>query len=227
MAETEEKAYAKVLDFALCVFYKYGKDTERYKEATVTSSRRASPECNAAGRRVRPTAVPPAEGDTEIIKRCLAARSRNARSLRAKVAGAVIFLKHVQLLGVPLTEVSEWQVASWLRHQAVVNKPRGSAAYLSLRWVECSFGVDLRASSELVRSQRTAFGNRSRLAPPVPARCPTEEQVLLWEQLVRDDRSTIFVKAFAGAFCALAHGMLRWSDLQRSMGLTRWRARAP
>ena len=132
---------------------------------------------------------------------------------------SITFFKHLLADGTDLTEVSEWQVAEWVRHQALANKTRGANALQALRWTEFSFGVNLFTRSELVRAQASVHADRCRIAPPVPARCPTEEQILLWEQLVLSRTSCNFTKAYAGAFCALAHGMLRWSDLQRSLGM--------
>ena len=111
-------------------------------------------------------------------------------------------------------------MATWLRQQAEANKTRGATALQALRWVEHSFGITLYTQTELVRSQQCMHTDRCRIAPPVLARCPTEEQILLWEQLVLCDSASNFTKAYAGALCAMAHGMLRWSDMHRSIGLT-------
>ena len=194
LADKEKKEFSKVLRYALLAFKKYGRSTERYGQAL-------------SGK------------NEEVLKRCLAARNRNARSLRTKVTHSITFFKHLLAISTDLTEVSEWQVAEWVRHQALANKTRGATALQALRWTEFSFGVNLYTRSELVRSQACMHADRCRIAPPVPARCPTEEQILLWEQLVLCETTSNYTKAYAGAFCAMAHGMLRWSDLQRSLGM--------
>ena len=77
----------------------------------------------------------------------------------------------------------------------------------------------MHAQSSVVRAQRSIHTDRTRIAPPIPAKCPTEDQILVWEGVVQNTQNPLFDGAYAGAYCALAHGMLRWSDLQRSMQL--------
>ena len=42
----------------------------------------------------------------------------------------------------------------------------------------------------------------------------------MWEDVTMNEAASSFVRSYTGAFCAMAHGMFRWSYLQRSMSLT-------
>jgi len=154
----------------------------------------------------------------DLLLRCLAAKSRNPRTLRQKVRVSLDFFAFLDREQKSLTSIDEWGVAKWLRSQALRCKTRGVLAFAALKWVEQAFGVCLHSSSELVRSQRLPCIDRSRVPRPVPAKCPSEEMVCMWEDVVASSLGS-FCKCFAGAFCAMAHGMLRWSDLQRSSHL--------
>merc|ERR1712129_672492 len=150
---------------------------------------------------------------------CIRTRCRNAQGLRARVRLARAFLCHVRGLGLPLTEIPEHVVAAWVNVQRDIARSRGPAAVYAMQWIEQVFGVTLHTSCAFVRAQVAPREGTTRIPRPVAARCATEEHVCLWERVLASRHMGTFVKCFAGAFCALTHGMLRWSDLQRTCKL--------
>ena len=74
-----------------------------------------------------------------------------------------------------------------------------------------SFVSDRRISQCLDGDDDDAPDHSHRLSPPTPARCR--------DSIVAGNFPTV-EKIFAGAVCALTHGMSRWSDLQRTSNLS-------
>ena len=143
----------RVITYAECVFRKFGSTVKRFEQLSTG---------------------PAARG---LLRRCLAAKSRNPRALRQQVRLASVFLTYLVDNHLDLLCIDEWAVAQWLRGQAVLCKSRGASAYASLKWVEQAFGVTLHTGSDLVRSQRQPLVDMSRAKGPTAARCPSEEMV--------------------------------------------------
>ena len=118
-------------------------------------------------------------------------------------------------------ESSEWIVAALLRDQLHSGKSKPGIIYRACVWCEACFEMNLFTSSPLVLSQKSPTLNLSSSARnlPVPAELATFDMIIAMESMVRDAPSSV-MRCWAGVFCALAHGVLRWSDLQRSEGLT-------
>ena len=191
----EKKEMAAAVAFAEAVFVEFGEGTARHREL---------------GR---------VDGMQELMRQCIRTRCRNARGLRARVRLARLFLCHVRGLGLLLTEIPEHVVASWVNVQRDIARSRGPAAVYAIQWVEQVFGVSLHTSCAFVRAQVASREGTTRIPRPVAAKCPTEEHVCLWERVLASRYVGNFTKSYAGAFCALTHGMLRWSDLQRTCKL--------
>ena len=198
LAQQDRTRMDRAIDCANQLFLEYGKGTPRYQQLVVDCS--------------------PSTKHAAAFRRCLQARTRSATSLRSKLLAARRFLTWLRVEGHLLTTVRDWDVAAWVELRSKSSVSGGAAALSALRWVEAAFGVQLHTSSSLVRLQADA----AYCAPgprPVSAKCPTERHVAMWEQLLTSTGSNVVIRCFAGMFCALAHGMLRWSDLQRTSQL--------
>ena len=114
-------------------------------------------------------------------------------------------------------DASEWQVAAVLRDQHCFGKTRCVRLYRACVWAEKCFGMQLQTSSPLVLGQRSLPADVSTPAPK-PARMARLEFIMAMERLTQDGL-TLPMRCWAGAFCCLTHGVLRWSDFQRSEGL--------
>ena len=195
LAEIEEKEMYKTVTMAEELFIEFGVGTVRHRE------------------------LQEIDGMRELMRQCIRTRCRNARGLRTRVRMAKRFLEYLRERAIDLSQVPDSVVAAWISCQTAVARSRGPLALYSVQWVEQVFAVDLHASCALVRAQVAPVGSITRVPRPVAARCPTEEQVCLWERVMDSRLVSSYVKCYVGAFCALTHGMLRWSDLQRSCGL--------
>ena len=109
---------------------------------------------------------------------------------------------------------SEWDLAAWISDQAEKGASGPRRALQALAWAEKAFELDLRISAPLVQAQRSS-GQAVDRAKPKPAKMATIQMLTDMEKLVFDAPS-VLLRCWAGAFTALGHGVLRWSDLQHS-----------
>ena len=110
-------------------------------------------------------------------------------------------------------------VAEWVSSPTGIVRTRGPGAVYALQWIEQVFAVSLHCGCALVRAQVAPRAGLARVPRPIIAKCPTEEHICLWERISASVHIGNFTKAYVGAFCAMTHGMLRWSDLQRTCSL--------
>ena len=193
----ETAAMDRAVAYAGCIFRKFGTDTERYRYA------------------YGPGAPQDAE---QLLFLCFRRGARSAAGLRQRVSVASRFLQWANDEQMSVTALTEWGVARWVSLQAQRCKTGAVRAVSALRWVEGAFGILAHSRSSLVIGQlQRGAGDRPQ-APPAKARCPDEEQIGHWERMVVEHPSVV-VRAYAGIICALTHGMLRWSDVQRSQQL--------
>ena len=198
LATRDARRMNDAVDHALVLFKTYAANTERYK-ATYGSSDFTN-------------------AKLLVLRRCLQAKTRSAPALRTKTLDARRFLKWCRTQGYDPIALTEWEVAAWVGEKARATKTGGLGALSALRWLEAAFGVCMHATSTLVRTQADSMHCAPR-PRPMPARCPSEHQVCLWENLLADANTSLVARCYAGIFCALTHGMLRWSDLQRTSEL--------
>jgi hypothetical protein len=117
-------------------------------------------------------------------------------------------------ISTPTSTLRDFDVAAFLRGQAGRGKSVPARLTHSLAWFETVFGLDLHTTSPLVRSQ----SHPPDLLPPAPpkqAKMVVVKMVADMEGFVRH-APTLPLRCYAGAFCCLAHGVLRWADLQWS-----------
>ena len=89
------------------------------------------------------------------------------------------------------------------------------------RWVQChssQYVTGARALTAL-RWVAPAHDHNHRLPPPTLARCPSEELVIHWENVVAGNVPAV-ERIFARAVSALTQGKLRWSELERTSNLS-------
>ena len=108
---------------------------------------------------------------------------------------------------------AEWDLAAWVADQGRRGKSGPRRSLQSLAWAERAFDLRLGLSAPLVQSQRTPVGGSEKWKEARPARMATVEIVKGMEDLITG-APTVLLRCWAGAFAALAHGVLRWIDLQ-------------
>ena len=117
-------------------------------------------------------------------------------------------------------QLTEWQVAAYLRDQHARGKSVPSRVFHSFEWCQKSLEIDMNTTSSLVRSQRHAcmeVGQGS-LQLPRPAKCITVAILLGVEELTFT-APTEPLMVWAGFHAHLGHGVLRFSDAQRCSSL--------
>ena len=131
---------------------------------------------------------------------------------RRKFEAFIIFFTGLQKDPFDLTE---WDVAAWVADQASKGASGPRRSLQALAWAEKAYGVDLGISASLVQAQRASTPSTS---APKPARMATIKMLGDMEKCVAFAPSNV-LRCWAGAFAALGHGVLRWSDLQHSEGV--------
>lgn len=123
-------------------------------------------------------------------------------------------------LGLVLTDLRMLDVAAFLKDQIPRGKSVPLRVYRGLCWAERAFGLVLHTGTPQVRSQSSIVVDAGceHLAESVSAEMATLKMVADMEDLVGAAPS-LPLRAYAGACCCLAHGVLRWQDLQRSSSL--------
>ena len=117
-------------------------------------------------------------------------------------------------ISTPLSTLREFDVAAFLRDQAGRGKSVPARLIHTLVWFEKVFGLDLHTNSFLIRSQSSP-PDMLPPAPPKQAKMVVIKMVADMETFVRE-APTLPLRCYTGAFCCLAHGVLRWADMQWS-----------
>ena len=117
-------------------------------------------------------------------------------------------------ISTPISTAREFDVVAFLRDQAGLGKSVPPRLFHTLAWFEKVFGFNLCTQSPLVRSQSSP-PCKLPSAPPKQAKMVQVKMVADMERFIRD-APTLPLRCYAGGFCCLAHGVLRWADLQWS-----------
>ena len=126
------------------------------------------------------------------------------------------YLLAMRGLGVDPFNPEEWTLAAFITEEAQrgVSSPRKMVQ--SLAWAERAFGLSLGLESPLVQAHSWTLGAESRAR--MPAKTASMEMVRQMEYLLVEAKSNM-MRCWAGAQCAMAHGCLRWADLQATKNL--------
>jgi len=117
-------------------------------------------------------------------------------------------------LSFPLDELGEFDVASFLKDQCARGPSVPLGCYRALIWGEKVLDMQFCTSAPTVVSQSNPLrGEAAALA--VAAKMATTKMLHSMEEFIRA-APTAPLQVYAGVMCALAHGVLRWKDLQRS-----------
>ena len=87
-------------------------------------------------------------------------------------------------------------------------------------WAEKLFQVKLFAEDELAISMCSSKKDLGPRELPLKAVCPSVDLILKIERACCDKKENPVVRIMCGFLLCLTHGVLRWSDLQRSVQLT-------
>ena len=107
--------------------------------------------------------------------------------------------------------LNDFAVATFLRDQASRGKSIPNRLFHTLRWFENVFGFDLSTESQLAIGQSHP-PERTPAAAPKIARMVMVKMVADMEDFITK-APTAPLRCYAGGFCCLAHGVLRWADL--------------
>ena len=114
-----------------------------------------------------------------------------------------------------LGEITEFEVCAYLRDQRARGANVPSRHRYALVWAEECFQIKLFTGDRAVRLMSSASsGPRD---APIKAKCPTVALIKLLEKACCDDACPIVIRIMCGLMCCLTHGVLRWSDFQRSV----------
>lgn len=141
---------------------------------------------------------------------------------RDKCSAPATVLGHVQALenllqwsssrGLSLTEIKVFDVAAFLKDQADRGPSVPLRIFRGIIWAERAFGFNLYSSSAQVRSQ-SSLSLTVPVASAVAALMATVKMTSDMEGLISSAPS-LPLRVYAGACCCMAHGVLRWQDLQ-------------
>ena len=120
---------------------------------------------------------------------------------------------------VTLKSLTEFEAGAFLRDCRERGVHVASRHRYALIWAAKVYKICLFAEDEVCMAmcaRRSAAGPRDM---PVKARCPTVDMVCLLEEACCNVKNPVVIRVIAGLLCALTHGVLRWSDFQRSVGM--------
>ena len=110
-----------------------------------------------------------------------------------------------------MCDLRKIDVAAYLRGQSSRGSSVPSRLYHSLVWFEKVFGFDLHSQSSLVQAQSSPASVVAP-APPKSAKMVVAKMVADMEPFTSTAPSLTH-RVYSGAFCCLAHGVLRWADM--------------
>ena len=151
----------------------------------------------------------------------LAVQDDNFRFGSSSPASIAGYLKEVKglfawsaALAYPADKLGEFDVASFLRDQCARGPSVPLACYRALIWGEKVLDMVFHTAAPTVVSQSNPLrGDAAAMA--VTAKMATTKMLRSMEELILA-APTPPLRVYAGVMCALAHGVLRWKDLQRS-----------
>ena len=119
----------------------------------------------------------------------------------------------------PLDEVSSFEVMAFLRD----SRPKGvhvpGLKRCALMWFEGVFDLRLYTKDRLVMAQVASKRSSVPRDSPIKAQCPSVDLIITLEQYVGNRFEPPVPRIIAGLLLAMTHGVLRWSDIQRSLNL--------
>ena len=123
------------------------------------------------------------------------------------------FLEWIKSINSVISVISCFRVAAYINDQRPLGKTVPIRRLHALRWLEGVTKISLHTEDSLVRAQ---IGEQGIARPPKRARCPDLETVIALEKACTDKDTPVVAVIFIGMILCLLHGVLRWSDFQRS-----------
>jgi hypothetical protein len=111
-------------------------------------------------------------------------------------------------------DLGEFDVASFLKDQCARGPSVPLGAYRALIWGEKVLDMNFFSSAPTVVSQSNPLRTEA-AALAIAAKMATTKMLRAMEDFIRN-APTAPLQVYSGVMCALAHGVLRWKDLQRS-----------
>ena len=115
--------------------------------------------------------------------------------------------------------VTELEVGAFLRDGRIRGEHVASRMRCALCWAEKVFKLQLHTDDVMVRAMCKRRSDMEAREAPAKAKCPTVELVKLLEEACCNVKNPVVIRVMAGFMCACVHGVLRWSDFQRSVRL--------
>ena len=201
----EDEYRARTLDNCMAVFERLGEQSPRYVRLFGTAGK---------GRRS------PTEAEMDLHRKCFF--TRNKRHVSTETVDGyrkdfIHFLAWVDPLGIPLEEVSTFQVAAYIHNQRSLGKTVPTRRLYALKWAEEWSEIAFHTNNPLVATQTSDGAVASE--PPKKAKCPSMLMIMAFEEYVCDTSKPVVLRVYAGVCLALVHGTLRWSDFQRTVEL--------
>ena len=116
-----------------------------------------------------------------------------------------------------LDTVSEFEVSAYLRDLRPAGLYVPGRHRSALMWFENTFKLALYTDDHLVQAQCRFRGMRE---SPIKAQAPSVDMVKKLEAYVIDKSNPVGLRIIGGILLCMVHGVLRWSDIQRSVDLT-------
>ena len=117
-------------------------------------------------------------------------------------------------LAYPIDKLGEFDVASFLKDQCARGPSVPLGCYRALIWGEKVLDMVFHSAAPTVVSQSNPIRGEA-AAMAVAAKMATTKMLRSMEEFIQA-APTPPLQVYAGVMCALAHGVLRWKDLQRS-----------
>ena len=128
------------------------------------------------------------------------------------------YLLAMKGLSVDPVAPEEWTLAAFIASLAQRGVGSSRKMVQALSWAERAYELNLGLEAPLVQAQRSSWTLGKETPTRRPARTPSVEMVKHMEDLLFNAESNM-MRCWAGAQCAMAHGCLRWADLQATKDL--------
>ena len=115
-----------------------------------------------------------------------------------------------------LSDVTAFEVCAYLRDLRTRGTNVPCRHRYALVWAEECFRISLFTGDRAVRALSYTTRGESR-EPPAKAKCPSVTLVKKIEEACVDKSNPVVVRIICGLMAVLTHGVLRWSDFQRSV----------
>jgi len=117
-------------------------------------------------------------------------------------------------LSIEYNDLGEFDIASFLKDQCARGPSVPLGCYRALIWGEKVLDMNFFSSAPTVVSQSNPLRTEA-AALAIAAKMATTKMLRAMEDFIRK-APTAPLQVYSGVMCALAHGVLRWKDLQRS-----------